>query len=101
MMYGAGNQTARAVATKWIRGSFAPAFWIGMILLGLFTPFCSYIAGGFMATVIAPILVLATGLLLRFLIIYSDARRPIPGEERYWSRIPKGDEKYLTAWKWD
>jgi polysulfide reductase chain C len=101
MMYGAGNQTARAVAKKWISGSFAPLFWIGMIFLGLFTPFCSYLIGGFLAEVLAPFLVLASGLLLRFLIIYSDARRPIPGEERYWSRIPKGNEKYLTAWKWE
>jgi polysulfide reductase chain C len=101
MMYGAGNVTARAVAVKWIRGQFAPLFWIGMIALGLLTPFCSYITGGFMAEAIAPVLVLATGLLLRFLIVYSDARRSIPGEERYWARIPQGDEKFLTAWKWE
>jgi polysulfide reductase chain C len=100
MMYGAGNVTARAVAIKWIRGQFAPLFWIGMIVLGLLTPFCSYVGGGFMAEAVAPVLVLATGLLLRFLIVYSDARRAIPGEERYWARIPKGDEKFLTAWKW-
>jgi polysulfide reductase chain C len=100
MMYGAGNVTARAVALKWIRGSFAPAFWGGMIVIGLLVPFCSYLTGGFMAAAVAPVLVLATGLLLRFLIVYSDSRRPIPGEERYWSRIPKGDEKFLTAWKW-
>jgi polysulfide reductase chain C len=100
MMYGAGNVTARAVALKWIRGAFAPLFWGGMIVIGLFIPFCSYLTGGLMAEMVAPVLVLATGLLLRFLIVYSDARRPIPGEERYWARIPKGDESFLTAWKW-
>jgi polysulfide reductase chain C len=99
MMYGAGNVTARTVALKWIRGTFAPLFWGGMIVAGLLVPFCSYLAGGVMAEMVAPVLVLAAGLLLRFLIIYSDARRAIPGEERYWSRIPKGDEKFLTAWK--
>jgi polysulfide reductase chain C len=99
LMYGAGNVTARAVALKWIRGSFAPLFWGGMIIIGLFIPFCSYLAGGVMAASVAPVLVLATGLLLRFLIVYSDARRAIPGEERYWARIPKGDEKFLSAWE--
>jgi polysulfide reductase chain C len=101
LMYGAGNVTARTVALRWIRGAFAPAFWGGMILVGLFIPFCSYITGGFMAEYIAPVLVLATGLLLRFLIVYSDDRRAIPGEERYWARVPKGNEKFLTAWKWE
>jgi polysulfide reductase chain C len=102
MMYGAGNVTARAVALKWIRGSFAPLFWGGMIIFGLFIPFCSYaFAGGVMAAWVAPVFVLASGLLLRFLIVYSDARRAIPGEERYWSRVPKGDEGFLTAWKWE
>jgi polysulfide reductase chain C len=100
MMYGAGNVTARTVARKWLAGTFAPAFWGGMIFFGLLLPFVSYtVAGGIMATAVAPIFVLAAGLLLRFLIVYSDARRPIPGEERYWSRIPKGDEKFLSAWK--
>jgi polysulfide reductase chain C len=100
MMYGAGNVTARQVAIKWIRGKFAIPFWGGMIVAGLLIPFCSYLTGGFMAEAVAPALVLAAGLLLRFLIVYSDARRAIPGEERYWSRVPKGDEAFLTAWTW-
>jgi polysulfide reductase chain C len=99
MMYGAGNVCARTIATKWLRGAFAVPFWLGMIVIGLLVPFVSYLTGGIMATAVAPVLVLAGGLLLRFLIVYSDARRSIPGEERYWSRIPKGDEKFLTAWK--
>jgi len=101
MMYGAGNVTARAVARKWLSGSFAGLFWFGMIFLGLLVPFGCYLAGGICAELVAPVFVLAAGLLLRFMIIYSDARRPIPGEERYWERIPKGNEKFLTAWKWD
>jgi polysulfide reductase chain C len=99
MMYGAGNVTARTVAIKWLRGRFAVPFWGGIIFVGLLVPFVSYLTGGVMATAVAPVLVLASGLLLRFLIVYSDARRSIPGEERYWSRIPKGDEEFLTAWK--
>ena len=101
MMYGAGNVTARTVATKWLRGSFAIPFWFGMIFMGLLVPFGCYLAGGICAELVAPVFVLAAGLLLRFMIIYSDSRRTVPGEERYWARIPKGDEKFLTAWKWE
>jgi polysulfide reductase chain C len=99
MMYGAGNTTARAVAIKWISGGFAGLFWLGMILCGLLVPFCIYLAGGVVAEYVAPVLVLAAGLLLRFMVIYSDSRRSIPGEERYWTRIPKGNERFLSAWK--
>jgi len=101
MMYGAGNVTARAVALKWLKGSFAVPFWFGMLFMGLLVPFGCYLAGGICAEFVAPVFVLAAGLLLRFMIVYSDARRAIPGEERYWARIPKGNEKFLTAWKWD
>ena len=99
MMYGAGNVTARAVAVKWLRGQFAPLFWLGMLLCGLLLPFGFYLVGGAVAEYVAPVLVLAAGLLLRFMIVYSDARRAIPGEERYWERLPKGNEKFLRAWK--
>ena len=97
MMYGAGNNTARKTALNWLKGSYAPLFWGGLIICGLLLPFLFYLTGGVLAAVIAPILVLSAGLLLRFMIVFSDVRRPIPGEERFYSRLPKGDEKFLTA----
>ncbi|MDR3316191.1 MAG: polysulfide reductase NrfD, partial [Coriobacteriales bacterium] len=99
LMRAAGNVTARAMADSWLRGKSAPLFWGGMVVAGLLLPFLFYVTGGILATAIAPVLVLAAGLLLRFMVVYADVRRPIPGEERYWSRVPKGDEKFLTAWK--
>ncbi|MDR3053007.1 MAG: polysulfide reductase NrfD [Coriobacteriales bacterium] len=99
LMLGAGNVVAKNVALGWIKGSNAPLFWGGMIVCGLLLPFLFYQIGGMMATVIAPILVLAAGLLLRFMVIFADDRRSVPGEERYYSRLPKGDEGFLSAWK--
>jgi polysulfide reductase chain C len=95
----AGNITAKAVALDWISGKKAPLFWVGMMVCGLIIPFLLYQIGGSAAAYVAPVLVLAAGLLLRFMIVYSDKRRPIPGEEKYYSRLPKGDERFLQGWK--
>ena len=43
--------------------------------------------------------VLAGGLVLRFLVVYSDDRAFLPGEEKYLSRLPRGDEPFLAALK--
>ena len=99
--YGAGNVTARAVAVRWVRGRTAPLFWGGMIGAGLVLPLLLYIFGEGTAAsaLVAPILVRCGGLLLRYLCVYSDERAPIPGEERFYARLPKKDAEFLTAWK--
>lgn len=97
---GAGNKTSKAVARRWVKGKTAPLFWIGMIGFGLVVPLVLYLgATGPAAEVVAPVLVLLGGLLLRYLCVYSDERAEIPGENRYYTRISKGDERFVTAWK--
>ena len=97
---GAGNVTAKAVATRWVKGKTAPLFWVGMIGFGLVIPLILYVGGADSAasTVVAPVLVLCGGLLLRYLCVYSDERAEIPGENRYYNRIAKGDEKFVSEW---
>lgn len=99
LMRASGNVSAKAIALEWISGKKAVLFWVGMMGLGLLLPFGLYMLGGPGATFVAPVLVLAAGLLLRFLIVYSDRRRAIPGEERFYARMPKGDERFLQEWK--
>ncbi len=99
LMRASGTVAAKAIALDWISGKKSLLFWIGMIGCGLVIPFFLYLVGGAGATFVAPVLVLAAGLLLRFLIIYSDRRRAMPGEERYYARMPKGDERFLKGWK--
>ncbi|MDR3136721.1 MAG: polysulfide reductase NrfD [Coriobacteriales bacterium] len=98
-MRASGNVTAKAVALEWISGGKALLFWVGMVACGLVIPFLLYQTGGTGAEYVAPVLVLAAGLLLRFLVVYSDRRRAMPGEERFYSRLPQGDERFLQGWK--
>lgn len=96
---GAGNTTAKAVAMRWVKGRTAGFFWIGMICIGLLIPEFLYVAtGGLASGVVAPILVLIGGLLLRFLVVFSDERREIPGEDAYYTRLPKENAPFITKW---
>lgn len=100
LLRGAGDKTAQRVSARWLTGSTAPLFWGGMIVVGLLVPLMLYaFASGQLAGVVAPVLVLLGGLLLRFLVVYTDDREPIPGEERFYARIPEGDERFITAWE--
>lgn len=98
---GAGNVTAQKVARRWVKGKLAAAFWGGMVIAGLLLPLIMYAFGsGAASGLVAPVLVLCGGLLLRFLVVYSDDRAPLPGEEKYYTRLPKNDEKFIHAWKY-
>ena len=97
---GAGNRTANKVAHKWVTGKWAPLFWGGMIACGLVLPEIMYIAAphSVASSVIAPILVLCGGLLLRFMVVFSDERAPLPGEEAYYSKLPDADAEFIHKW---
>ena len=101
-LVGAGNVTAKKVADRWVKGTTAPLFWGGMVGVGLVLPLIMYIlgAGTVAATFIAPWIILLSGLLLRFLFVYSDDRRAIPGEEHYYNKLPKGDEAFMSRWEY-
>ena len=97
---GAGNKTANKVGHKWVHGSYALGFWGGMIVLGLGLPELMYIFmdGTIASSVIAPVLVLCGGCLLRFLVVYSDERAPLPGENQYFEKLAKRDAEFVTKW---
>ena len=46
----------------------------------------------------AAVLALCGGLLLRFLIVFTDDRAEIPGETRYFSRLKKPGTEFMTKW---
>ncbi len=93
---GAGNRTKQRVAQRWVKGSYAPVFWIGMIGLGLVVPLICNISGNPAAGTVACILVLCGGCLLRFLCVWSDDRQPLEGENRYYFRQKNADMKFAT-----
>ena len=91
---GAGNRTQQRVAKRWIKGSYAPVFWGGMICLGLVVPLVCNITGNPTAGTIASILVLCGGCLLRFLCVWSDDRQPLEGENKYYFRHKHANVDY-------
>ena len=93
---GAGNRTQQRVAQRWVKGSTAPVFWIGMIGLGLVVPLIMNASGNAGAGTIACILVLCGGCLLRFLCVWSDDRQPLEGENKYYFRQKHADMKFAT-----
>lgn len=96
---GAGNKTANKIAHKWVHGSYAGFFWIGMMVIGLGLPELLYIfLPGVASSVIAPILVLCGGLLLRFMVVNSDERAPLPGEDLYFKKLPPKDAEFIHKW---
>ncbi len=98
---GAGNVTAKKAALRWVKGSYAGWFWVGMIGCGLFVPFMCYTACGGLtmaAELLGPLFVLFGGCLLRFLVVSTDDRAPLPGEERYYARSGKPDARFVTEW---
>lgn len=94
---GAGNKTAHAVAVRWVRGKTAPWFWGGMVCCGLVLPFLLNLGN---YVVPACIFALAGGLLLRFLIVWSDERAEMPGENRYFNKLVGHDADFLTKWEY-
>ncbi len=95
---GYGNRTQQRVAARWVKGSYAPFFWVGMIGCGLVIPLILDISGGEIAGIIANVLVLCGGLLLRFLCVWSDDRQPLPGENRYYYRLKTDDTRFMSRW---
>lgn len=98
MMRYLSSEEAGKIAASWLNGSKKIAFWGGLIVMGLVLPLAFYALAGSMGMIVSPILVLVGGLVLRFLVVYSDERTQLPGEAAYDAGLPNGDEAFLTAW---
>ncbi len=75
----------------------AALFWVGMMGLGLVVPFVLYVVGGRLRRghLVAPVLVLCGGCLLRYLVVNTDDRAEIPGENRYYNRLADPDAEFV------
>jgi formate-dependent nitrite reductase membrane component NrfD len=94
-----GGTKPEANATlRWITGSMASGFWLGLLLCGTLVPLALQL---FVpnAIAIAAGLAILGGAILRYLVVASGQDRTwIAGEQRYNSRLPHGDEAFLKAW---
>ena len=85
-------------ANRWIRGDLAGPFWGGFLVVGTLVPLVLQGFGGTTLWAVAGGLVMAGGALMRWMVVKSGEQRTwLPGEERYRSRLPKGDEAFLKA----
>jgi formate-dependent nitrite reductase membrane component NrfD len=97
MMFTSANAVARRAAARWLTGSYAAAFWGGLIGAGLILPLLLLVVGGSLAWALSSVLVVIGGLFLRFLVVYSDDRKEFAGEALRKSRLPRGDEAFLKS----
>lgn len=97
MIYTSSTQGARKAAKRWLSGSYAPAFWGGLVVAGLVLPLLIYALNVPAFNLVAAVLIIVGGAFLRFLVVYSDDRRELRGEDLYWKRLPKGDETFLKC----
>jgi formate-dependent nitrite reductase membrane component NrfD len=91
--------TSARIAASWLSGNRKWPFWGGMMCLGLMLPLVLYLVSGDVAELLATVLVLAGGVMLRFLVVYTNDRMLLPGEEEFHSWLPAGNETFLRAWE--
>lgn len=92
---GTTEREANAVK-RWTSGNFAAPFKYGFILLGTIVPLILYLIPDVIFIEIAGLLAILGGLLMRNLVVYAGQDRTwLPGEEKYRSALPCGDEAFL------
>ncbi len=95
-----GATAPEAVAAEqWISGRFSGSFKGGFLLGGTLIPMALVLVPSALTQAAGALLTLAGGLLMRILVVYAGEERTwLPGEKRYRSRLPGGDEAFLKAW---
>ena len=73
--------------------------WGGMLFSGLVLPIVFYLVPTSATLLLAAALVLIGGIILRFLVVYTDERVLLPGEEQFLRWLPDGDETFLSTWE--
>jgi formate-dependent nitrite reductase membrane component NrfD len=93
------TESEAAAAQRWINGDLSGTFKGGFLLVGTLLPLILLLlpAGIYQGT--GAIFVLVGGLIMRMLVVRSGEDRTwLPGEQKYRSRLPIGDEEFLKAW---
>jgi polysulfide reductase chain C len=90
---------AARTADNWLKGNKKAALWGGLVGIGLVIPLALYAVNTEIALLLASAGVLVGGIVLRFLIVYSQERRLLPGEAEFLAKLPSGNEEFLHAWE--
>ncbi|MDD5703654.1 MAG: polysulfide reductase NrfD [Dehalococcoidales bacterium] len=87
------------LAASWLTGSKSFPFWIGVITSGIILPIVLYSTQNIATTIVAALFVLIGGVILRFLVVYTEGRIMLPGEEEFLYWLPNGDEEFISKWE--
>lgn len=101
LQFCASNKYAKAIADRWVRGSWAFTFWGLMVTCGLVLPLIFNVFGGMspVGAIVSPVMALLGGWLLRFMILWSCERRLDNGEEKFYTRLPQKREAFMDYWE--
>jgi len=93
------TEAEAASALRWISGDYSGSFKFGFMLLGTVVPLVLVLTSSQAFQAVGALLVLLGGLIMRCLVVYAGEDRTwLPGEKKYRSRLPHGDEAFLKAW---
>jgi formate-dependent nitrite reductase membrane component NrfD len=89
-----------AAAKRWISGPYAGAFKGGLLFAGSLLPLILLLMSSDAFKAIGALLVLLGGVIMRLMVVYSGQDRTwLPGEQKFRSRLPVGNEEFLKLLK--
>lgn len=95
IMRTAQGDVAKQAAKRWLTGQYAVAFWGGLVICCLIVPIVLLAFDTPVGNFVAAFLLIVSGVLIRFLFLFSDDRRVVNGFGDYVKRLPTGDETFL------
>ena len=95
-----GTTEAESIsAQRWISGDLALPFKVGFLLLGTLVPMVLVLIPGAVYSALGSGLTLFGGVIMRLLAVRGGQDRTwLPGEQKYRTRLPLGNEEFLKAW---
>ncbi len=95
-----GTEAEATAAGRLICGEYSAVFNFIFILVGTVLPLAAALVPSAVVQAAAAVLALLGGLVMRNLVVYAGGadRTWLPGEAKYRSRLPHGDEAFLKAW---
>ncbi len=98
--YSGTTEREALAAKRWISGNYSTLFKGGILFAGTLLPFILVLMPGDGFKAVASLLVLLGGLIMRLMVVYSGQDRTwLPGEQKFRSRLPVGDEDFLKILK--
>ncbi|NLM20369.1 MAG: polysulfide reductase NrfD [Peptococcaceae bacterium] len=95
-----GTEREAEAAQRWVNGDLSASFQLGFILLGTIVPIVLLLFTTPAIHSVGACLAILGGAIMRYLVVRAGEDRTwLPGEQKYRSRLPVGDEEFLKVWK--